>query len=90
MDKVINLIGLTGAFIVTGSNLPQMCLFIKQGHARGISISSTWIGLVGLLLRTIYLSYSTHMDLIAMGPYFFALACTVLTLVYIYKPRSEK
>lgn len=90
MNNLINLIGLTGAAIVTYSNVPQMLLFIKQGHARGISVSSTWIGLVGLLLRTVYLSYSTHMDLIAMGPYFFALGCTVLTLVYIYKPRSEK
>jgi uncharacterized protein with PQ loop repeat len=87
--KLINILGLAGAFIVTYSNVPQMWLFVKQGHAKGISVSSTWIGTIGLLLRTIYLSVTTHWDLIALGPYFFALGCCVLTLYYIYYPKGE-
>lgn len=88
--SIIGAVGLAGAVVVTYSNIPQMWLFIKQKHARGISISSTWIGLIGLLLRTVYLIHSTKGDLIALGPYFFAIGCVVLTLYYIYFPGDEK
>lgn len=86
----MKILGILGAIIVTYSNLPQMWLFVKQGHADGISISSTWIGLVGVLLRTVYLLHTTHGDIISLAPYFFAIACIVLTLYYIYWPRRDK
>lgn len=87
--KLIDLIGYSGAFIVTYSNIPQIWLFIKQKHAYGISISSGWIGLIGLILRTVYLIHSTHGDLIALGPYFFAILCTIITLYYCYFPTKS-
>lgn len=82
-------LGTVGALVVTYSNIPQMWQFVKQGHAIGISISSTWIGLVGLLLRTVYLAKVTHLDPIALGPYIFAILCVLLTLFYIYFPGDQ-
>jgi len=82
------LIGLAGAFIVTYSNLPQMLLFIKQKHAQGISISSNWIGLVGVILRTVYLIHTAGWNVVILGPYFFAIGCIILTLYYCYFPTA--
>lgn len=90
MTNLLNIIGIAGALIVTYSNIPQMWLFIKQGHAKGISVSSTWIGGVGLALRTVYIAHTTNYDALALGPYFFALACIALTLYYIYFPKTNK
>ncbi len=80
--------GLVGAIIVTYSNVPQMVLFVRQGHARGISLSSTWLGTLGVSIRTIYLIHTTGWNLIVLGPYFFAIACCLLTLYYCYRPRK--
>ncbi len=85
----LELLGTAGAIIVTYSNVPQMVQFVKQGNAVGISKSSSWIGLIGLLLRTIYLFKVTHGDVIALGPYVFANLCVLLTLYYIYFPKKE-
>lgn len=86
---MIETIGFLGATIVMYSNVPQMWLFIKQGHAIGISKSANWIGLVGLLLRTIYLAHSTNYDMMSLAPYFFAIACTILTFYYMYFPKEQ-
>lgn len=86
---MIEILGTAGAVIVMWSNLPQIWMFIKNKNAKGISISSTWIGFIGVALRTIYLSYATHNDLIALGPYFFALLCLIITLYYIYFPKDN-
>lgn len=85
----MKIIGFLGAVIVTYSNLPQILLFFKRGNANGISKSSTWLGFVGVLLRTIYLIDTTKWDMIALIPYFFALACIVITLYYIYFPSKQ-
>lgn len=85
---MINTVGIIGAIIVTYSNIPQILLFFKQGHARGISVSSNWLGFVGLLCRTIFLIYTTNWNLIVLIPYFFALFCTIVTFYYIYFPRN--
>lgn len=82
-------LGLIGAFIVTYSNIPQMFLFFKQGHAQGISISSTWIGTIGLLLRTAYIIHTAGLNLILLGPYFFAILSCIITLYYIHYPRVD-
>ncbi len=86
----MKILGILGAFIVTYSNLPQIILFFKQRHAEGISLSSTWLGLVGVSFRTIYLIETTHWDLIALFPYFFAIVCIGITLYFIYFPNKEK
>lgn len=85
----IKVLGIIGAFIVTYSNVPQIVLFFYQGHAKGISKSSTWLGLLGLILRTVYLIYTTNWDMIALGPYFFAIGCLLITLYFIYFPRRN-
>lgn len=86
---MISIIGLLGAAIVMFSNIPQLILFVRQGHAEGISVSGNWVGFVGVALRTIYLAYTTHMDVISLAPYFFALACILITFYYIYFPRKK-
>ncbi len=83
-------IGIIGAFIVSYSNLPQMWLFFKQGHAKGISLSSTWLGTIGLLFRTVFLIHTTGLNWIVLGPYFFAIGCCIMTLYYCYFPSKEK
>lgn len=87
--KLIEFIGIVGAIIVTYSNLPQIVLFIKQGHAKGISLSSTWLGLIGIIFRATFLFYTVGMNLIIFIPYFFAIFCCVLTLYYIYRIKEE-
>lgn len=89
MDRMFELIGLAGAFIVMVSNLPQLLLFMKQGHAEGISVFGNWVGLVGVGLRTIYLWHITHGDVLSLAPYFFSLACILFTKLYIYFPRKN-
>lgn len=84
----MNTLGIIGALLVSYSNLPQMWLFIKNGNAKGISASSTWLALLGLGLRTIYLAKATSFDPIALGPYVFAIACVILTLRYIHFPKD--
>ena len=79
-------LGIAGAVIVTTSNLPQMWMFIRQKHAEGISKSSTWVGLIGVLLRTIFILHTTSGSLVLLGPYYFAIACIILTLYYSYFP----
>ena len=86
----MELLGIIGALIVTYSNIPQIWLFIKNGNANGISRSGTWIALIGLGLRTVYLAKATSFDAIALGPYVFAIACVVLTLYYCYFPRVDE
>lgn len=88
--KLIDLLGLAGAVIVTYSNLPQMVLFFKQGHAKGISSSSTWLGTIGVSLRTIYLIHTVGLNLIVLTPYFFSIACCLMTLYYIYRPVNKE
>jgi MtN3 and saliva related transmembrane protein len=83
------IIGLSGAFIVTYSNLPQIFMFFKQKHAEGISKSSNWIGLLGVVLRTLYLIHTAGWNLVILGPYFFAIACIVITLYYCYFPNNK-
>ncbi len=87
---LLDIIGLAGAVIVTTSNLPQMVMFIRQGHAQGISISATWVGLIGVLFRTIYLLGTVGTNFTILGPYYFAIACILLTLYYIYFPNKIK
>lgn len=87
---MLELIGLAGALIVTYSNLPQIWLFIKKGNADGISLSSTWLGLIGVLFRTIYLIYSAKANFIVLGPYFFAIGCILVTLYYCYFPCKRQ
>lgn len=89
MLKFFEVLGIIGALIVSVSNLPQLFLFFKQGHARGISHSGNIVGFIGVGLRTIYLAHATHFDLIALGPYFFALMCIGVTEFYIRWPRKE-
>lgn len=89
MINFFDTLGLTGAFIVSTSNVPQIALFIKQKHAKGISISSTWLGFIGVLLRTIYLTHETSFNFIVLGPYFFALLCILITLYYCYFPKFK-
>ncbi len=88
--SLLELIGIAGALIVSVSNLPQMVLFIRNGHAKGISHSSTWVGLVGVLFRTIYLLGTVGTNFTILGPYYFAIACILLTLYYLYYPRKTK
>jgi len=85
----MNFIGILGAIIVTYSNLPQILLFFKKGNADGISVSSTWLGTLGTLLRTIFLVHTVGLNPIVLGPYFFALFCCLVTLVYLYFPRRQ-
>lgn len=82
-------LGWAGAIIVSWSNVPQMVMFIKQKHARGISLSSTWVGFIGVVLRGIYLLWKTKGDPIALGPYAFGIACILLTLYYLYFPGDK-
>ena len=90
MDKFFELIGLLGASIVMFSNIPQMIMFYRNKHAKGISVLGNWVGLVGLTLRTIYLWHTTKGDAISLLPYFFAIACTLFTKYYIYWPKNTK
>lgn len=89
MNRFIELLGLAGAAVVMVSNVPQLILFYRQKHARGISVAGNWVGFVGVGLRTIYLAYTTHGDMIALAPYFFALFCILVTKYYIYFPSKE-
>jgi len=84
-----DLIGSTGGIIVSYSNVPQLIMFVRQGHAEGISKSSTWIGTFGLLFRMFYLMHTTNANYIVLGPYFFAIFCCILTLYYCHFPRKE-
>lgn len=90
MNKLFELIGLAGASIVMFSNIPQMIMFYRNKHAKGISVFGNWVGLVGVGLRTIYLWHTTRGDAISLAPYFFALACILFTKYYIYFPGKGK
>jgi len=87
---VLDIIGYIGAFIVTYSNIPQVILFFKHGDARGISIPSTWLGLLGVCLRGVYLALTTSFNLIVLFPYFFSIGCLFITLYYCYFPSNIK
>ncbi len=86
--KLIELIGIAGATIVTLSNIPQLALFIRRGNADGISLASNWVGLVGVVLRTIYIGHTTGFNFTILGPYYFALFSILLTFYYLYFPRK--
>jgi len=89
MHSFIEFLGTAGAIIVTYSNIPQIVLFFKQKNADGISVSSTWIGLLGTVLRTIYLIYTVGLNMIVLGPYFFAIFCILVCLYYMYFPTRN-
>lgn len=86
---MIKEIGIVGAVIVSVSNIPQLVLFYRTGNAKGISVLGNWVGLIGVSFRTIYLYSATKGDIVALGPYFFAIACILFTKYYIYFPRKE-
>lgn len=90
MEKTFEIIGLLGATIVSISNIPQMVMFIRNKHAKGISISGNWVGFFGVVLRAIYLGHLTHWDAIALSPYGFSISCILLTFYYIYWPKKEE
>ena len=83
-----NTLGTIGAVIVTTSNIPQLYLFYKQGHAKGISQSSMWVGTAGLIMRTAFLMHETKLNYVVLGPYYFAILCTIYTFYYMYFPRK--
>lgn len=88
MNELFNALGVAGAVIVTYSNLPQIVLFVRQGHAKGISVSSTWIGFLGVALRTIFLVHTVGLNFIVLVPYFFSLLCIIITIYYLTFPRE--
>lgn len=85
--NIFDILGTVGAVIVSYSNLPQLYLFYKQGHAIGISHSSMWIGTTGLLMRTAFLMHETKLNYVVLGPYYFGIVCTIYTFYYMYFPR---
>ena len=84
----LDLFGTLGALIVIYANLPQVLLFIKQGHAQGISKVSVWLGLLGLSFRLTYVVQTEAFDPIIVLPYGFSLAYLLITLYYCYYERK--
>ncbi len=79
------LLGLIGSSLIVYSNLPQILLFIRQSHAKGISKSSTWCWLIGTICRGAYLVHLSGWDVILLAPYVLAVVFSVVTLYYCYK-----
>jgi len=83
-SSLINIIGIIGTVMVTYSNIPQLLLFFRQRHAKGISLSSTWIYTIGIILRAAFMMFLIGLNLIVMIPYVFSILSGVLTLYFCY------
>ncbi len=77
-------VGLAGGILLAYSNIPQIIMFLRQKHARGISKFSIWLWAVGLVLKFAYSIHTTGYNKIILMPYALSMACCVVTLYYCY------
>jgi uncharacterized protein with PQ loop repeat len=80
MCILLNSLGVLATLILGFSSVPQVILIIKQGHARGISLASVLLQILGFVLLCIYVYIKHGWDLWLHGEYLIALmmACTIL------------
>lgn len=84
----IDIIGTIGGVLLAYSNIPQIVMFFRSGHAEGISKASTWLWLVGMVCRVAYMIHVSGYDTIVLAPYGFASICCVITFYYLYFPKE--
>jgi uncharacterized protein with PQ loop repeat len=81
--------GIAGSILLAYSNIPQIIKFIRQKHADGISLISTWLWLLGLLGKLVYTVYTTGYNKIIFYPYLFTIGCAIITLWYCYFGQKD-
>lgn len=86
---MLELIGIIGGLTLSYSNVPQLVMFFRQKHAKGISKASNWIALVGVVFRGVYTYSLVGPNPITFGPYAFSLFCIVVTMYYCHFPKKE-
>jgi uncharacterized protein with PQ loop repeat len=85
---MLTLISIIGSFLLAFSNVPQMIKSCLDKNSNGVSILTLIIGIVGLGMLFIYVSF-TYMDLCLMFNYGFNVFVLGVILYWKLFPKEK-
>jgi uncharacterized protein with PQ loop repeat len=86
---IFELIGIVGSFLMSVCTIPQTAKCIWQGHARGISLVSLLITLIGSCCILTYMIHS-NVGFIIMINIIVLIVTMLIQIKYIIWPRNKE